>query len=621
MTRAWLQKELRDHWLALTAWLAFAAALYGLMLFGLSQDQARGSWLEAPRRFAIGWSLLGTTYLAGRLIRREYNSRTQLFLEALPVSRTRVLTTKLVMGAALTAGVFGVAIGIATAIGGASQAHGPRLLAFVSVRVLSVAWFVWALLAMAALLGRYRIPLLLVLGLALTALAQFTSLELTNLGPARLLGDELPYEDAVLPWAALAQTWAGTALCLGACYALVLAGDGLLTVQLSDRMSHREKVYVTCVLLAFLVGLGTLEATLKPEPFRLSDAVVAEKNGTRVEVSAELEPAFATELADGMLRILESAREEVGLTQLPGLALLPTRELDPDEAERAHVANASGVVLRAALDDPELDSFRLTMVALHDVLSEARDDRAMKETSHWLLDGFAHLHTARQLLGEEGVALLWLRAAVIPAQPLEPFLRRWDPAQEELGTCLSGAAAASVLLTVETLAGPQALQRLVRRVLDENAQRSWLVADPALETLLQEEAGLTVAAVEQAWTQRLEAVRREHPDVLEPLRAARPELELRRLSGRTFELRHRLTLSPPPEESLRYSVRFGALGPMDVPENENDFQLQQAQVGSGAFTALPPALVEGSRWMWVVDLPSPSLRCSVRVLAQRREIR
>ncbi len=621
MTRAWLQKELRDHWLALIVWLGFAAALYGLLLFGLAEDQARGSWLEAPRRFAIGWSLLGTTYLAGRLIRREYNSRTQLFLEALPVSRTRVLTTKLVLGAALTAGVFAVAIGIATAIGGATQAHGPRLLAFVSVRVLSVAWFVWALLAMAALLGRYRIPLLLVLGLALMALAQFTSLELTNLGPARLLGDELPYEDAVLPWAALAQTWAGIALCLGVSYALVLARDGLLTVQLSDRMSHREKVYVTCVLLAFLVGLGTLQATQKPEPFRLSDAVVAGKNGARVEVSAELEPELAQELADRMLRILESARAEVGLDRLPGLTLLPTRELDPDEAERAQVANASGVVLRAALDDPQLDSFRLTMVALHDVVSKAHDDRAMKETSHWMLDGFAHLQTARELQGEEGERLLWLRAALIPSQPLEPFLRRWDPAQEVLGTCLSGAAAASVLLTVETLAGPQARQRLVRRVLDRNARRSWLVADPTLETLLQEEAGLTVEAVEQAWTQRLEAVRREHSTVLDPLRAARPELELRRLSGRTFELRHRLSLSPPPERSPRYSIRFGELGPMDVPEDENGFQLQQAQVGSGAFVALPAALVEGSRWMWVVDLPSPALRCSVRVLAERREIR
>jgi len=621
MTRAWLQKELRDHWLALIGAGVFGAVLYGLLLFGISVDQARGSWLEAPRRFTVAWSLLGSTYLAGRLIRREYNSRTQLFLESLPLSRTRVLTVKLLLGAGLTAGVLLASIGIGAAIGWQTQPASARLLGFVGLRVLSAGLFFWALWATAALLGRYRIPLLLVLGLALGALAQFTALEPMNLGPARLLGDELPFEETVLPWEALAVTWAGILVFVGAAYALVLAGDGLLTVQLSDRMSHREKVYVTCVVLAFLVGMGTLDATRRPEPYRLADALVVESPGARVEVSAELEPALARELADQLLGTVESARVYLGLEQLPPLALLPTRELDPDEMERAYVANATGVVLRGALGDPQLDRAQLAMESLHALITDTHEGRAMRETSHWVLDAFSHLHSQRTLHGEQGLELLWKRAALVPPSPLEPFLAEWDLAQEQRGTCLSGAAAASVLMTVEALAGPQALQRVSQRILNENAQRSWLVPDPSLGTLLEEEAGLKVAQVERAWRQRLEQARSEHAAVLGPLSQVRPRLELRRLSGRTFELRHQLDLISAPPEPWRYSLRYGELGPMDVPVDDHNFQQQQAQVNSGRPAILPAALVEGARWMWVVDLPSPELECPVRVLAERRVIR
>lgn len=623
MTAAWLRKELREHGWAFLAWWLFAAAVYGLFLFILVTRESRSSWFEATRNFTAAWSVVGAVWLAGRLIRREYASRSQLFLEALPITRWRVLTLKLLIGATMSGLSVLLAVALTALISQGRQVLSAELILFITLRLVSTVLFAWALAAMAAVMGRYRVPLMLFLAVALVALAQFTSLDVTQEGPFRLLSDDLPYENRQLPLRALLTVWIGFAVCTATTYAFVVAKDGALTVQLSDRMSHREKVYVTVVLLAFSAGVATLSEAKQPEPFRLSDPIVSEVGKARVELAWEPDVPLETAQAitERVATSIEAARQWLQLESVASLALIPTRELDPDEMQSAYVSKASGSVMRANLASPKLDVALLTSLALHDVISETHDDGAMKERLHWVLDGLVHLRGETDAHGEAGRELLWLRAAYAgETPPLSTFLQQWDLGDELRGSCIHTALAATLLETLKAQRGEEAVQRLARRALDEEAARSRLVFAPSPEALLEETAQISLTELERHWHAALEAHRTRLADRLAAIPRAQATAALSRLSGRTFELRHSVTLSPAPGEPVRYSLRYDELGPFDFGVLDENLELQQA-LANGEVTPLPVPLVEGDRWMWAFNVPIAQLRCSVRPLVERRVIR
>jgi cytochrome b561 len=95
-----VRKELREHWAVLLG-LAFAA-LVGYAGSAAKADDS-GSQFVAVRIFSSSFALLMALVVCNRLVVRRVSGRTQLFLEAPPSPRLRVVTTKLLHGAGLVA--------------------------------------------------------------------------------------------------------------------------------------------------------------------------------------------------------------------------------------------------------------------------------------------------------------------------------------------------------------------------------------------------------------------------------------------------------------------------------------------------------------------------------------
>src|SRR5262245_35826171 len=89
-----LQKELRQHWLGLLAVLA--ASLLSIVLIIATSLVKGGSEtpLEGVRIFLMLIGSLSALVINHRLVVVEYQSKTQLFLEALPVPRWRMVAVK-----------------------------------------------------------------------------------------------------------------------------------------------------------------------------------------------------------------------------------------------------------------------------------------------------------------------------------------------------------------------------------------------------------------------------------------------------------------------------------------------------------------------------------------------
>ncbi|MGZ3458778.1 MAG: hypothetical protein ACXU86_09750, partial [Archangium sp.] len=91
MSGALLRKEWREHrgsWLLLHVLFVL---LLVLLLLAEAQYAEKGSLFELLRVPSVLLATAGALFVAHRLVVREYGQRTQLFLEALPLSRARIL--------------------------------------------------------------------------------------------------------------------------------------------------------------------------------------------------------------------------------------------------------------------------------------------------------------------------------------------------------------------------------------------------------------------------------------------------------------------------------------------------------------------------------------------------
>ena len=97
MTVALIIKELRQHWLA----FLLATGLTGVgtvVLAASTAFQNAGSTFDTLQRFLSSFFVIMTLVICNRLVVVEYQSKTQLFLEGLPISRVRMILVKYLFG-------------------------------------------------------------------------------------------------------------------------------------------------------------------------------------------------------------------------------------------------------------------------------------------------------------------------------------------------------------------------------------------------------------------------------------------------------------------------------------------------------------------------------------------
>ncbi|HEX5750047.1 MAG TPA: hypothetical protein VFZ09_27705 [Archangium sp.] len=618
MSRALLLKEWREHriaWLLLN--LLLGAVLF-LLLVAQKDIEDKGSLFALLQVPAVFLSTVGALFVGHRLVVREYGQRTQLFLEALPLSRPRILATKLVLGAAVLLLPLAAFLLYLWSRARAHEDVTARFLLLLSLRAATPVLLGWSSFALAGLLGRYRNPLYIFLFLAAVTLDQLTEFELFESGPFALLGNDFAFERQRIPWEHLLPCWALMAGVVALCFGLVLYRDGTLTELFSQKMSHREKVFIACLVTGFMTASTLLGKAKHREPFSLRDAEQTRVKESALQVASGV--GFPREraraLSERLARELLALSDYLGLERLPAVAVLPIRELDADVFQRAKLEKADGVVVRANLSAPDFDERAFEAFLFREVLIHLSEGVVLREERQWLLDGFTTWWAHRS--GQE--QRLPARAAVASREGFDA--RSWLSTRERLGPCLSGALAARGIQALHTRLGEASFQALMRHTLARPPGTGlWgFWTEPRLASLLREQGGFSEEELLQRWSEALREDREAHAKELEWVAGMTPSLSLVAESEETFRLEHTLQAARGQTLPTRYALLHHKLEPFENEVAAHELSRQDT-VPSASGTRLPLGLARGDRWLFVVQVESETLGCPIRLLAERKEIR
>jgi hypothetical protein len=630
--RALLRKEWQEHGL----FLALLYVLGGLMLAGLwirarSGISPLGAWITLIQAFGT----LAAVLVANRLVMREYGAGTQLFLEALPIGRGRVLVSKWLAGFAALMLFFAPAyVVVLLAARDRVFLFGPLggLAGALAVRSIVYLLCVYAGAFAIALTLRFRFAVWGVLAFAAMVLGFQLQMAPGEWPPFMLVRDSAAV-DAVLPsWRELGPSAGLALLFIGAALLLALGGRGALPVALARPMSARGRTAVA-LALAGLAGLSNvLERRTAPPAFRLQQ-VVSHPGPPAVHIGwlhdvggvppAVLAARIGADLADmqGWLGLGTPA-------QLAQVWLVPDAGHASDDFTLARGGPGNQIV-RAALGAPDLDLRQLLAAVRAAELVDLSPVQAWREDRGWLLPGFAIwwglLHDGGTDDGAGAArdarrALLQARAAaavrLLQAHGLDvdTALRRADTAEELLGDCLHDAFSWRAVQTLHDELGNSRFRALMRTALSGGAVNGIAALALASPTAgLLDEAGVPENALAGA-------VERDLARELAGAPPPRPVLDVQPVpqGGGMVALRYRVT-GPAPDAAAvppGLSVYYKRLRPMEPKVGRMD----AAWAGGAASGILPVTFPGGVRVLVMAEASDPRLACRYRLGSVRKAL-
>jgi hypothetical protein len=464
MSWALARKELREHAVV----FLIAAGVSALMLASrLMLDEEGGGRFSALLGFIAFGGVMNAMIAANRLFVREYASRTQLFLEVLPIGRARVFTTKWLLGLGWLVFMNVSAFSITLRQKRAEEVIGWSDAWPVLVATLAFITAVWSFAAMAGMLGRHRYTAWIALITLLAVTLEAGGLATDEIPVLRLLGQHVAM-GRIASFRAVLEALGVSVVFTAAAAALALVGSGAMASALSRRMTARERVF----MLVSVFAAGFLYQTLKDQRskpvFVMKDAVYAHSNYAFFGVMTTL--SFDKERAQALAHVLRSDVEDLlAALRYPlgaikehtfrGVFVLPQEGLDRFVLERAALGARDGIVLRVS---PEVPRDLLRMEVLHALIGDTTEQRASKEDRHALLDGFSAYWALRD--DAEGRERWWLRAAASRLPISTATLLRWDETGEQLGDCMASSLAFAVVDTLAQQLGEARLIALMAKV-------------------------------------------------------------------------------------------------------------------------------------------------------------
>ena len=395
MIRGLLTKELRQHGSALA--FLFLVIVGGLALIAGNESLRRafGGGFSVVRLLHTTYVPLASLVLGQMLIATEFRQKTQLFLEGLPLPRWRMLAVKFVLGFAVLAGAIGAAIFAAWWQARGAEAITPRFTTLVALKSAGWVWFMYTLCFAHAFLGRYRI------GFGLTLLFGFFALDATGVrisefGPFALIDERFAYERFILPGRALAIT-AALGLALAALgFALGLVRDATVASLLAEKMSSREKVFITFLTLTVVMIAGYLTEHHKTaSPVQMPGATEAQRGVVRVFASAAVDAPSREETA-ALERVAQRAAEELGAlaeylgcTTFPPVFIVHRRDIAGGTVDSGGLKPAQGAMVRANVTAKEFSEQILHEMLIRESLLAHTGGLAGRERNAWVLDGLA----------------------------------------------------------------------------------------------------------------------------------------------------------------------------------------------------------------------------------------
>ncbi len=521
-----VRKEVSEHWIscaALLAFLSFCSLLISIYVWLLEA----GSVLDGHRVFMSLFVAMAALFINHRLVTIEYRGQTQLFLEALPVTRPVMITVKLLLGWLLLTVIGLLNLYWLAFIGRSDEPITSRFLALLTLRTIGYVSFVHLATFMMSMLGRYKISLYLALFISLTVFLEVTGFELGRFGPIGLIWDRMEYENELVPWV---QLRIAAAMCLGllvVIYSLALVREGALAGMLAEKMSQREKLFITASLLTGLAMTGLADKLAKPEPFELVDMHVAQVGRIQVATSTN------DELAQYLGEQLEAVCEYLRIEHPPKVWVTDRKDLDVHRYERGELKDQSSLLLRANVQHPKFNRLAFAAFAIHEFLDVHTQGRVRTEAKVWYWDGFG-LYWLKHAQPNQDSEQARLRAAVaFHDQPLtEKTVRQWRQYRRAVGDDLAQATAAFGLATLVREVGPEAARaffsRLFQGEVGDDLRATWFEVRNSNASLFASFTKLAYADFIDRWLTELSAEAKTRENSIAALTAPTGTLTLAR---------------------------------------------------------------------------------------------
>lgn len=608
-------KDLHESSIALTGLVVLHAIV---AIFASLHLQDAGADHRDVILYARVLPIVSTAVFSHRLLSAELTDRTWLFLGTLPLGKPLLLGTKVLLGLALVCGLQLILAG-SSALGLAERyALGSTDILRHITHYLSYATCMWGAGVGLALVGRYRIPL--ILAVVATTISMGT-IEFKKT-PFPLLPNSLAPDSPYRAWGAvMAASWFG----VGTAFAgtLLAVRNGSIADLVAQRMSYREKVTMSACLIALVVGMIFYDEHQPKEPFELTGAVVREEDGVslRLRPPASMSEAEVDQLADDLHAGLAGLLGRISHGPLPPVFVTHRSSLDATAHERGFARDKDGILLRTNLDAPDwlASDFQAWAVGL--VLREATGQAATREDRRWAFDGLRSWWSLRndELTSEK----LILRTCYgAPDGLTRAQLDGWYTHREELGPHIAAAVGGDLLVTVEERFGPDVLDRFLRATVATQASHSFLGSLEERGTPVAERfeaaTGETLDAFLAAWSERQVARCAERADVLArlPRLDGRSEVEGGR-AGRRVRVKLEGNLPDDARVRLQSSRDRFPFHPFDTGDKLDMVDLDAEEARQG--WALERSWPVGAMAVWRLSTVDPTLGCEVGT-GWRREL-
>lgn len=484
MTWALICKELRQHGglmltLGLVALGATQVVQVAMSLNGMSGSDFFGLGIALTSILPLCCLILGH-----RLVVIEFRDKTQLFLEALPVSRWKMIAVKYVLGLVCALGCGFAALALTWWQAGAGEGLSERFLEILLARTGLWVAFVYTFFFTMGFLGRYRMPVFIVLYFAVVLAAEGTRIAVGDFPPFMLVDlQTFGFERDRFPVADLIWTGGITLAFLGTSFAMGLVREGSVASMLGEKMSHKEKMLVGGLIAAAISAAATLSMK-HPEPFVLPDAVTEEREGVVVSVASPLERKVDQEvvLAAALVEEMAGVKRWLGAEDWPEIFVVE-REDDFEEGSFFRLGDLeeeAGVLLYADYRNEEFPDERFMRFVLRACLEEISAGRVKRESKKWMFHGLLRRWWERGRPEDEAEVpskrIAKARKAVEMEGLEEDDVLRWFSYEKAVGRKRARAVAWSGVKLMEERYGEEKFRAVMAavlgRVVEQDARES-----------------------------------------------------------------------------------------------------------------------------------------------------
>ncbi len=478
MIRGILNKEFYQHRLLLLL-LPFLIPC-GWLLYGGMREL---TLLGGSQFYNLSWFLwlffpLFSLILANAIIADEFRQHTQVFLEGLPVPRFVFLMVKYLLGMSVTLFTAILLLGVSMLLNRLNEGMSARFAGLLLIKTSLWAWFCWSALFAFAFLGRYRFATGFLLILTLLFLENQLDIKVSRFGPFALIGEQYAYERFEIPIIPIVYTLGLISIFTGIGFAFGLFRDANMASMLAEKMSFREKLAMTAMIISVIFVIGSVvERQKSTEPLYLPGAIdIAYARGTISAAAAVATPK--DEELDAIQRHAKSIRElldELGeylsVASLPKIYLVHRPDFGSGRFELGDLDTRQGVLIRMNATRTMPEDERWLRMVIRSVLMAHQHDRLDSDTRDWVVTGFAVWWPARNDTSRIK-AEMDLDEASSDQSGRElsvSDLLRWRAYKNEMGEIRAEKSAGRLLATLSEKTTPESLRNFLVRVLGYRA--------------------------------------------------------------------------------------------------------------------------------------------------------